>query len=637
MKYELGLIGEKLEHSFSPAIFREFGYPEYELVPLHRDEVVDFVKNTPFRGLNVTFPYKETVVRCCDRLSEEAKEIGCVNALVKETDGTISGYNTDVYGIIGALNYAGIELAGKKVLILGGGGTRLTARYAAEKMGAGEVLFVSRKGPLYYEQLSDHRDVQVIIDTTSVGTYPDNDGQLISLSDFPCCEGVFDVVYNPLRTNLLLEARDRKIPCISGLFMLVEQARKAAELFTGEEITKTQAKQVYKLLKQNYINIVMVGMPGSGRNMIGHILEEVSGRKWLDIDTLIEARAGMSIPEIFIDGGEEKFRELESEVIREASKQNGVLISTGSGAVRRKENIHWLRQNGRLYYIDQDMSVSVSDAIGDSGDADVDDIRMNELEQYRKALEVCDEKIFDLLTARNAVIEKMMVYKEARQIPIFQPEQEKKKNDLWNAKLNDVRHGDEVLHIMNRIVKSSKRIQARKLFSYNIILIGFMGAGKSTVADFLSTMYAMKIVEMDQVISEREQMSISDIFATYGEEYFRNRETELLVEMQSKRDVVVSCGGGVAMREQNVREMKKNGKVVLLTASPEVILERVKDSDDRPLLDGNKNVEFIRELIEKRRQKYEAAADITIHTDNKSVMEICEELIEKLSVNTKMV
>ena len=256
---------------------------------------------------------------------------------------------------------------------------------------------------------------------------------------------------------------------------------------------------------------------------------------------------------------------------------------------------------------------------------------MNELEQYRKDLETCDEQIFDLLLARNRIVEKMMVYKEARQIPIFQPEQEEKKNSLWKSRMENERHADEVLQIMNRIVKSSKRIQARKLFNHNIILIGFMGAGKSTVSDFLSTLFAMKVVEMDQVIAEREQMSISDIFATYGEEYFRRLETELLIELQSQTDTVVSCGGGVAMREENVREMKKNGRVVLLTASPEVILERVKDSDERPLLNGNKNVEFIQNLIASRKQKYQAAADITINTDHKSVMDICEELIEKLA------
>lgn len=179
--------------------------------------------------------------------------------------------------------------------------------------------------------------------------------------------------------------------------------------------------------------------------------------------------------------------------------------------------------------------------------------------------------------------------------------------------------------------ENSKKIQAGKLFDYNIVLIGFMGCGKSTVSDYLSRELGMETVEMDQVIAEREKMSIPDIFATYGEEYFRNLETSLLVEMQSRRNVVISCGGGAALRERNVTEMKKNGRVVLLTASPETIYERVKDSNDRPVLNGRKNVAGISELMEKRRGKYEAAADIVISTDDKTVPQICGELVQRLT------
>lgn len=179
-------------------------------------------------------------------------------------------------------------------------------------------------------------------------------------------------------------------------------------------------------------------------------------------------------------------------------------------------------------------------------------------------------------------------------------------------------------------MRNSKRIQARKLFHYNIVLIGFMGAGKSTISDYLSTMFAMRLIEMDQVIEEREEMSISDIFATYGEEYFRNLETKLLKELQNTNNCVISCGGGAALKEENVKEMKKNGRVVLLTASPQTVYERVKDCDDRPILDGRNNVEVIAEMMEKRREKYEAAADVVIQTDHKTVLQICEELITKL-------
>lgn len=256
---------------------------------------------------------------------------------------------------------------------------------------------------------------------------------------------------------------------------------------------------------------------------------------------------------------------------------------------------------------------------------------MNDLEKYREQLGLCDDKIIDALVERNSVIEKIMSYKEEYGMPILQPKQEEKQKARLEEKLTGNSYRDEIFDVFRCILKNSKRIQARKLFDYNIVLIGFMGAGKSTVSDYLSTMFAMKIVEMDQVIAEREQMSIPDIFATYGEEYFRDLETGLLVEMQSQKNTVISCGGGAALRERNVAEMKKNGRVVLLTASPETIFDRVKDSDDRPVLNGRKNVNGISELMEQRREKYEAAADIVINTDNKTVLEVCEELVRRLT------
>ena len=255
---------------------------------------------------------------------------------------------------------------------------------------------------------------------------------------------------------------------------------------------------------------------------------------------------------------------------------------------------------------------------------------MNQLEVLRESLGQCDEIILDALLMRNRIVEDIMVYKEANDIPILQPEQEAKQKEWLERRMADRRHKAEVEDVFGSITQNSKKIQARKLFDYNIVLIGFMGAGKSTISDFLRTVFAMEVVEMDQIIAEREGMSISDIFETYGEEYFRNLETELLIEMQSRSNVVISCGGGVPMRERNVVEMKKNGRVVLLTAKPETILNRVKDNHDRPLLEGNKNVSFIGDLMEKRREKYQAAADIVIETDGKDKLEICEELVHRL-------
>ena len=255
---------------------------------------------------------------------------------------------------------------------------------------------------------------------------------------------------------------------------------------------------------------------------------------------------------------------------------------------------------------------------------------MNQLEVLRESLGQCDEIILDALLMRNRIVEDIMVYKEAHDLPVLQPEQEAKQKGWLEARMEGRRHKKEVNDVFASITQNSKRIQSRNLFNYNIFLIGFMGAGKSTISDYLKNALAMDVVEMDQCIVERQGMSISDIFETYGEEYFRELETNLLIEMQSQSNVVVSCGGGVPMRERNVVEMKKNGRVVLLTAKPETILNRVKDNHDRPLLEGNKNVDFIADLMEKRREKYEAASDIVIETDGKDKLEICEELVHSL-------
>ena len=256
---------------------------------------------------------------------------------------------------------------------------------------------------------------------------------------------------------------------------------------------------------------------------------------------------------------------------------------------------------------------------------------MNDLEMYREQLALCDDKIIDALVERNAIIEKIMAYKETYGMPILQPAQEAKQERRLNEKLKDNKYQDEIHDVFKRILRNSKRIQARKLFDYNIVLIGFMGAGKSTVSTYLSKILASPQVEMDEEIVKKEGMSINKIFEEYGETYFRNCETNLLIELQKKNNQIISCGGGVALRDENVAEMKKNGKVVLLTASPEVILERVKDNDDRPLLRGNKNTEFISNMMEQRRPKYEAAADVVVNTDYKTVEEIAEEIVVKLT------
>lgn len=259
------------------------------------------------------------------------------------------------------------------------------------------------------------------------------------------------------------------------------------------------------------------------------------------------------------------------------------------------------------------------------------ELRMEQLELLREDLAQCDEILLNTLLMRNRIVEQIMTHKEKNNMNIIQPEQEKKERAWLKKALEGKKHAREIEEVFDKVISSSKKIQAGKLFNFNIVLIGFMGTGKSTISSFLHDVFSMEVVEMDEIIANREGMSISDIFEVHGEEYFRNKETELLIEMQNKKNVVVSCGGGVPMRERNHPEMKKNGKVVLLTANPETILERLKDDHSRPLLENNKTVEFVSQLMEKRRQRYEAVADIIINTDGKSKVEICEELIQQLT------
>lgn len=255
---------------------------------------------------------------------------------------------------------------------------------------------------------------------------------------------------------------------------------------------------------------------------------------------------------------------------------------------------------------------------------------MDKIEVIRKKMSLCDDAIIEQLVVRMGYIQEIISYKKATGIPIIQPEQEKKQLQALQAKLGENEFEEEILDVFKYIVKNSRRIQAKSLFDYNIFLIGFMGAGKSTVAAELKEKLEMDRVEMDQMIVEKQGMPISEIFDEYGEAYFRNLESNTLIELQKRKQTIVSCGGGVVMREENSDHMKKNGRVVLLTAKPETIYERVKDSDERPILNNNMSVDFISSLMDKRKDRYEAVADVTVETDGKNATQICEEIISKL-------
>lgn len=258
-------------------------------------------------------------------------------------------------------------------------------------------------------------------------------------------------------------------------------------------------------------------------------------------------------------------------------------------------------------------------------------IKMEKLNKLRNDLDMCDEIIADALRMRFQIIQELTGYKQENGIAMVQPEEEERKRKMIETKLKDYKYQKSVQRVFDSILYSSKRIQSHELFDENIFLIGFMGVGKSTISRALQNTFAMEVVEMDEIIAERNGMSVSEIFDLRGEEYFRNEETALLKECEKQKNRIVSCGGGVAMRQVNVDEMKKSGKVVLLTASPDTILHRVEGNHDRPLLENNKTVEYISELMEKRKPFYEAAADYVISTDGKSSYEICEEIISQVS------
>ena len=358
MNFELtyGCIGEHLPHSFSKEIHGQIGEYAYELKELAPEELPAFMAARRFRGINVTIPYKQAVIPFLDETDETARAIGAVNTVVRR-DGKLYGFNTDLDGLIRLIRRIGIDPAGKKVLIPGTGGTSRTAVFAAEKLGAREILRISRTGRdgslTYEEALRDHTDAQIILNTTPCGMYPEPDARPLPLDPFRSLEGVADVIYNPLRSRLVLDARSRGIPAEGGLYMLVAQAVRASEHFLGAAFPDSLTDQIYERTLRQKENIVLIGMPGSGKSAVGRILSEKTGKPLLDTDRMITEKAGRPIPDIFREDGETAFRDLETAVIRDLSRQGGRIVSTGGGAVLRPENVAALRQNGRLFWLNR--------------------------------------------------------------------------------------------------------------------------------------------------------------------------------------------------------------------------------------------------------------------------------------------
>lgn len=353
MKY--GLIGKTLKHSYSKIIHEMFGKYIYDLVSLEENEIEAFSKNHEYAGFNVTIPYKKTIIPYCTEISEEAKKIGSVNTVIRKSDGLLYGFNTDYAGFAALSKRAGISFEGKKVAILGSGGTYNTAFCVVKDSGAKEIISVSRSGDFNYSNIDKWCDCEIIVNTTPVGMYPDNGNSVISLKNFKKCEGVIDVIYNPLDTRLVFEAKQNGIKATGGLYMLVYQAKEAFEIFTGKKIPDEVTEKVYKSLLDDMTNIVLIGMPGCGKSTLGKELSTRLGKELIDIDEMIIAKRDMSIPKIFEKYGEDNFRDTESECALIAGSNTKKIISCGGGIIKRPENLYALSQNGKIYYIKREI------------------------------------------------------------------------------------------------------------------------------------------------------------------------------------------------------------------------------------------------------------------------------------------
>ena len=349
-----GLLGEKLGHSYSPQIHRRLGTYSYHLFEKNNSELQDFLENGDFVGLNVTIPYKKSVIPHCHELSPVAQKLGAVNTIIRKPDGKLIGHNTDYFGFTSMIQQSGLNPKGKRVLVLGTGGASVTVQTVLKEMGA-KVAVISRTGKYNYAYMYRFLSTAIIVNATPVGMYPHNGEHLVDLDRFPKLEGVLDLIYNPARTQLIMDAQKRNLVSMNGLWMLVAQAKESAEWFTNQLIDDAIIGRIYKELSTQMENIVLIGMPGSGKSTVGKILAHLLNRPFYDADTEIEKHAGMSIPEIFANKGEQEFRRIETEVLVSLCKKSGTVIATGGGCVTRPENYPILRQNSRIIWLQRNL------------------------------------------------------------------------------------------------------------------------------------------------------------------------------------------------------------------------------------------------------------------------------------------
>lgn len=399
-----GCIGEHLPHSFSKDIHGKLDSYDYILKEIAPADLDAFMRRRDFKAINVTIPYKQAVIPHLDHISETARRIGAVNTIVNR-DGELWGYNTDFGGMKALIERCDLDLKGRKVLICGTGGTSRTAVAVAASLGAAAVYRLSRSGNdnalSYAEAYDRHSDAEVLINTTPCGMFPKTEGMAVNPARFPKLEGAIDAVYNPLRSAFVRAARRQGAAASGGLYMLVMQAVLAWEIFTGKHCERERAEQVYDEMLRERENIVLIGMPASGKSSVGAILARELGRELVDTDELIAAKAGESIPDFFAKYGEAHFRDLESEAVREAAARTGVIIATGGGVVLRGGNVDTLRQNGRLFWLDRPLDELVPTADRPLGNS-MEELKKRYEERYSLYAAAADERIADAGSAEEA-------------------------------------------------------------------------------------------------------------------------------------------------------------------------------------------------------------------------------------------
>lgn len=394
-----GLLGRKLGHSYSPQIHRQLGNYAYTLFEKEPQELEEFLKSGDFTGLNVTIPYKKDVIPFLDELSPVAKRLGAVNTIVRREDGSLIGHNTDYFGFRYLVNRSGLDVGGKKVLVLGSGGASNTAVAVLQGLGA-NVVIISRSGENHYGNLTLHSDAAVIVNTTPVGMYPNTGVSPLDLGVFPRLEGVLDVVYNPAKPKILLDAEARGLVAMNGLGMLVAQAKQSAEWFTGCPIDDSKITEIHDSLRRQMENLILIGMPGCGKTTIGMLLAQRTGKKFVDADEALEQRVGRPITEIIPTEGESAFRQMETDTLAQLGKQSGLVIATGGGCVTQERNHPLLHQNGTILWLTRSIDKLPTDGrpLSQAG-------KLSEMFEKRRALY---ERFADISVSNDGPVEETL-------------------------------------------------------------------------------------------------------------------------------------------------------------------------------------------------------------------------------------